>query len=106
MEETEKREAITELLMDVTEEPTGTVIDSVFEFWNKLKQDEEEKEQEEKEKTLKAAKGMRHIHDAAKLWLIVCDGLDHFIYFLFLFLFLFLLDKLREGTGSIELNAE
>ena len=62
MEEPEKREAITELLMDVTEEPTGTVIDSVFDFWNKLKQDEEQKVQEEKEKTLQAAKGMQHTH--------------------------------------------
>lgn len=57
MEEPEKREAITELLADVTEEPTETVIDSVFEFWNKLKQDEEKKVQEEKEKALEIAKG-------------------------------------------------
>ncbi|KAG0054442.1 hypothetical protein BGZ83_011236 [Gryganskiella cystojenkinii] len=56
MEEPEKREAISELLMDVTEEPTGTVIDSVFDFWNKLRQDEEKKVQEEKEKALEAAK--------------------------------------------------
>ncbi|GJJ72394.1 hypothetical protein EMPS_04751 [Entomortierella parvispora] len=56
MEEPEKREAITELLADVTEEPTETVIDSVFEFWNKLKEDEAKKVQEEKEKALEAAK--------------------------------------------------
>ncbi|KAF9939351.1 hypothetical protein BGZ65_010736 [Modicella reniformis] len=56
MEEPEKREAITELLADVTEEPTGTVIDNVFEFWNKMKQEEAKKTQEEKEKILEAAK--------------------------------------------------
>ncbi|KAG0246257.1 hypothetical protein B0O80DRAFT_254346 [Mortierella sp. GBAus27b] len=56
MEEPEKREAITELLADVTEQPTGTVIDDVFEVWNKMKQEEEKKAQEEKEKALEAAK--------------------------------------------------
>ncbi|KAF9183192.1 hypothetical protein BGZ51_004194 [Haplosporangium sp. Z 767] len=56
MEEPEKREAITELLADVTEEPTITVIDSVFEYWNNFKKQEEKKAQEEKEKTLEAAK--------------------------------------------------
>ncbi|KAF9928824.1 hypothetical protein BGZ67_006750 [Mortierella alpina] len=56
MEEPEKREAITELLADVTEEPTMTVIDTVFEFWNSLKEAEAKKAQEEKEKVLAVAK--------------------------------------------------
>ncbi|KAF9572478.1 Protein transport protein S9 plasma membrane t-SNARE [Mortierella alpina] len=56
MEEPEKREAITELLADVTEEPTKTVIDTVFEFWNGLKDKEARKAEEEKEKMLAAAK--------------------------------------------------
>ena len=57
MEEPEKREAITELLADVTEEPTKTVIDTLFEFWNGLKEEEAKKAQEEKEKVLAVAKG-------------------------------------------------
>lgn len=57
MEEPEKREAITELLADVTEEPTMTVIDTVFEFWNGLKAEEAKKAEEEKEKLLAVAKG-------------------------------------------------
>ncbi|KAG0199002.1 hypothetical protein BGX28_007631 [Mortierella sp. GBA30] len=56
MEEPEKREAIAELLADATEEPTGTVIDTVFEFWNNLREQELKKAQEEKEKALEAAK--------------------------------------------------
>ncbi|KAG0328364.1 hypothetical protein BGZ99_005547 [Dissophora globulifera] len=56
MEETDKREAITELLADVTEEPTGTVIDMVFEVWNRIKKEEEQKALEEKQKALDAAK--------------------------------------------------
>ncbi|KAF9910685.1 hypothetical protein BX616_010797 [Lobosporangium transversale] len=56
MEEPEKVEAITELLADATEQPTQTVIDEVFQFWNKMKEAEAKKAQEEKEKTLKAAK--------------------------------------------------
>ncbi|KAG0031559.1 hypothetical protein BGZ81_001034 [Podila clonocystis] len=56
MEEPEKREAITELLADVTEEPTETVIDSVFDFWNIMKEQEAKKAQEEKQKVLEAAK--------------------------------------------------
>ncbi|KAF9312279.1 hypothetical protein BG003_006449 [Podila horticola] len=56
MEEPEKREAITELLADVTEEATETVIDSVFDFWNGIKEQEAKKAQEEKEKMLEAAK--------------------------------------------------
>ncbi|KAF9282534.1 Protein transport protein S9 plasma membrane t-SNARE [Mortierella alpina] len=56
MEEPEKREAITELLADVTEEPTMTVIDTVFEFWNGLKAEEAKKAEEEKEKLLAVAK--------------------------------------------------
>ncbi|KAF9393684.1 hypothetical protein CPC16_001406 [Podila verticillata] len=56
MEEPEKREAITELLADVTEEPTETVIDSVFNFWNDMKEQEAKKAQEEKEKVLEAAR--------------------------------------------------
>ncbi|KAF9385683.1 hypothetical protein CPB97_004585 [Podila verticillata] len=56
MEEPEKREAITELLADVTEEPTETVIDSVFDFWNGMKEQEAKKAQEEKEKVLEAAR--------------------------------------------------
>ncbi|KAF8949648.1 hypothetical protein BGZ52_005282 [Haplosporangium bisporale] len=56
MEEPEKREAITELLADVTEEPTETVIDSVFDFWNDMKEQEAKKAQEEKEKVLEAAR--------------------------------------------------
>lgn len=58
MEEPEKREAITELLADVTEEPTETVIDSVFDFWNGMKEQEAKKAQEEKEKVLEAARGI------------------------------------------------
>ncbi|KAF9408407.1 hypothetical protein BGZ94_002321 [Podila epigama] len=56
MEEPEKREAITELLADVTEEPTATVIDAVFEFWTTLQEQEAKKAQEAKEKVLQAAK--------------------------------------------------
>ncbi|KAF9198006.1 hypothetical protein BGZ49_001306 [Haplosporangium sp. Z 27] len=56
MEESDKREAITELLADVTEEPTTTVIDEVFTFWNGKKQEEAKKEAEEKEKALQIAK--------------------------------------------------
>ena len=59
MEEPEKREAITELLADVTEEPTRTVIDDVFEFWNSMKLEEARKAQEEKEKALELAKGKK-----------------------------------------------
>ncbi|KAG0363093.1 hypothetical protein BC939DRAFT_488777 [Gamsiella multidivaricata] len=56
MEEPEKREAISELLADVTEEPTATVIDSVFEFWNIMKKEQEKKAEEEKRKALEVAK--------------------------------------------------
>ncbi|KAF9115580.1 hypothetical protein BGX27_007317 [Mortierella sp. AM989] len=56
MEEPEKREAITELLADVTEESTTTVIDEVFTFWNGVKQEEAKKVQEEKEKAMEIAK--------------------------------------------------
>lgn len=74
MEEPEKREAITELLADVTEEPTETVIDSVFDFWNGMKEQEAKKAQEEKEKMLEAARGMRKKNAAEgygqKLWTV------------------------------------
>lgn len=66
MEEPEKREAITELLADVTEEPTETVIDSVFDFWNSMKEQEAKKAQEEKERVLEAAKGKRQKEDSQK----------------------------------------
>ncbi|KAF9352569.1 hypothetical protein BGX26_009654 [Mortierella sp. AD094] len=56
MEEPEKREAITELLADVTEEPTTTVIDDVFTFWNGKKQEAAKKAEEEKGKAMEAAK--------------------------------------------------
>ncbi|KAG0259480.1 hypothetical protein BG011_002592 [Mortierella polycephala] len=67
MEEPEKREAITELLADVTEEPTITVIDSVFEYWNNFKEQEEKKAQEEKEKILGAAKEKERVSFRANL---------------------------------------
>ncbi|KAF9432812.1 hypothetical protein BGZ76_010293 [Entomortierella beljakovae] len=56
MEEPEKREAITELLADVTEETTTTVIDDVFIFWNNIKEEEAKKLQEEKENAMRIAK--------------------------------------------------
>ncbi|KAF9083372.1 hypothetical protein BGX29_011110 [Mortierella sp. GBA35] len=56
MEEPEKREAITELLADVTEEPTEDLIDIVFAHWNHLRDAELKKAEEEKEKALAAAK--------------------------------------------------
>ncbi|KAF9901021.1 hypothetical protein EC991_006611 [Linnemannia zychae] len=56
MEEPERREAITELLADVTEEPTETIIDAVFVYWNGLRDAELKKAEEEKEKALAAAK--------------------------------------------------
>lgn len=57
MEEPERREAITELLADVTEESTVDIIDAVFDFWNGLRDAELKKIEEEKEKALAAAKG-------------------------------------------------
>lgn len=57
MEEPEKREAITELLADVTEESTEAIIDAVFVYWNNLRDAELKKAEEEKEKALAAAKG-------------------------------------------------
>lgn len=57
MEEPEKREAITELLADVTEDSTAEIIDAVFVFWNGLRDAELKKVEEEKEKALAAAKG-------------------------------------------------
>ncbi|KAF9583668.1 hypothetical protein BGW38_008902 [Lunasporangiospora selenospora] len=65
MEEPEKREAITELLVEATSEPTVTIIDSVFEFYNKLKQEEAKKAQEEKDRAVEAAK--KKVQDAFKL---------------------------------------
>ncbi|KAG0297187.1 hypothetical protein BGZ96_007396 [Linnemannia gamsii] len=56
MEEPEKREAITELLADVTEESTADIIDAVIDFWNGLRDAEIKKVEEEKEKVLAAAK--------------------------------------------------
>ncbi|KAG0233757.1 hypothetical protein BGW42_007217 [Actinomortierella wolfii] len=56
MEEPEKREAITELLADVTEEPTATIIDEVFVFYNGLQAKKKAQEEEEKAKALEAAK--------------------------------------------------
>ncbi|KAG0265504.1 hypothetical protein DFQ27_000583 [Actinomortierella ambigua] len=56
MEEPEKREAITELLADVTEEPTTTIIDEVFEFYNGLQAKKKAQEEEQKAKVLAAAK--------------------------------------------------
>ncbi|KAF9922540.1 hypothetical protein FBU30_007326 [Linnemannia zychae] len=56
MEEPEKREAITELLADVTEASTAEIIDIVFEHWNQLRNAELKKAEEEKEKAIAAAK--------------------------------------------------
>ncbi|KAH7038770.1 hypothetical protein BKA57DRAFT_474153 [Linnemannia elongata] len=56
MEEPERREAITELLADVTEESTEAIIDAVFVYWNNLRDAELKKLEEEKEKALAEAK--------------------------------------------------
>ncbi|KAF9117214.1 hypothetical protein BGW39_002447 [Mortierella sp. 14UC] len=56
MEEPERREAITELLADVTEESTEAIIDAVFVYWNGLRDAELKKAEEEKEKALAAAR--------------------------------------------------
>jgi len=105
MEEPEKREALTELLADVTEEPTETVIDSVFEFWNKLKQDEEKKAREEKEKALEVAKGkaehkMSFLQDSSS-----CPRLtDLCSFFFFLSLCLSCLAEKERASLSSNLN--
>ncbi|KAG0252547.1 hypothetical protein BGZ95_006595 [Linnemannia exigua] len=56
MEEPERREAITELLADVTEDSTEAIIDAVFAYWNGLREAELKKAEEEKEKALAAAR--------------------------------------------------
>ncbi|KAF9974828.1 hypothetical protein BGZ73_001688 [Actinomortierella ambigua] len=56
MEEPEKREAITELLADVTEEPTTTIVDEVFEFYNAMQAKKKAQEEEQKAKALETAK--------------------------------------------------
>ncbi|KAK3845535.1 MAG: hypothetical protein J3R72DRAFT_418560 [Linnemannia gamsii] len=56
MEEPERREAITELLADVTEDSTEAIIDAVFAYWNGLCDAELKKAEKEKEKALAVAR--------------------------------------------------